>query len=464
MALTQISTSGIKDSNVTSADIADQAVTLDKLPHGTSSNNGKFLRANNGADPTFETVNTNLVADTSPQLGGDLASNGHDIVLADTDLLKVGTGGDMLISHDGTNSTIHNLTGNLRIRTVGQLQITKEATENMIVGIPDGAVELYHNNVKSIETTATGTSMVDGKFAKFGNSDDLSVGHNTYNYITYSNADLLITGDNTNQVKIMPRSDEAAAVFKPNAEVALYYDGVKKFETGSNYSVVTGIANGNPAGLKVTNSDPNSNYSHAELRLISKNGASYGVIYNDHANSNVRIGHNTTGNTLEIFNNGNIRSQGIVFGSDSAAANHLHDYEEGTFTPTILGNNSSSNQSGYAWRYGSYTKVGRIVHVRIAFGLSDGFASNFTSCFIGLPLTSYSDHGNSNFDYVPILGYNYNSGKGDSGSNEGFYVECNGHAVDSFRIVKGNGKSNINQNDLATGQRFTFNFCYQGAA
>ncbi|MEC8553284.1 MAG: hypothetical protein VXY93_22510, partial [Pseudomonadota bacterium] len=36
--------------------IADQAVTLAKLPHGTSSNDGKFLRANNGADPTFETV------------------------------------------------------------------------------------------------------------------------------------------------------------------------------------------------------------------------------------------------------------------------------------------------------------------------------------------------------------------------------------------------------------------------
>ena len=46
----------IKDSAVVSADIADQAVTLDKLPHGTSSNNGKFLRANNGADPSFETV------------------------------------------------------------------------------------------------------------------------------------------------------------------------------------------------------------------------------------------------------------------------------------------------------------------------------------------------------------------------------------------------------------------------
>ena len=46
----------LEDNSVTTAKIADQAVTLAKLPHGTSSNDGKFLRANNGADPTFETV------------------------------------------------------------------------------------------------------------------------------------------------------------------------------------------------------------------------------------------------------------------------------------------------------------------------------------------------------------------------------------------------------------------------
>ena len=46
MALTKTGTDGIKD----------DAVTLDKLAHGTSSQDGKFLRANNGAAPSFETV------------------------------------------------------------------------------------------------------------------------------------------------------------------------------------------------------------------------------------------------------------------------------------------------------------------------------------------------------------------------------------------------------------------------
>jgi len=76
MALTKISTDGVKDDAITKAKIpadqieaseladnavdtnaiADTAVTLAKLEHGTGSNDGKFLRANNGADPSFETV------------------------------------------------------------------------------------------------------------------------------------------------------------------------------------------------------------------------------------------------------------------------------------------------------------------------------------------------------------------------------------------------------------------------
>ena len=76
MALTKVSTDGVKDDAITKTKIpanqieaseladnavdtnaiADQAVALSKLPHGTSSNDGKFLRANNGADPTFETI------------------------------------------------------------------------------------------------------------------------------------------------------------------------------------------------------------------------------------------------------------------------------------------------------------------------------------------------------------------------------------------------------------------------
>ena len=51
-----VTTAKLATDAVDNSKLADQAVTLDKLPHGTSSNDGKFLRANNGADPSFETV------------------------------------------------------------------------------------------------------------------------------------------------------------------------------------------------------------------------------------------------------------------------------------------------------------------------------------------------------------------------------------------------------------------------
>ena len=77
LAANAVTADKINDGEISTAKIADTAVTLAKLEHGTSSNNGKFLRANNGADPTFETVNTDLVSDTSPQLGGLLDGNGQ---------------------------------------------------------------------------------------------------------------------------------------------------------------------------------------------------------------------------------------------------------------------------------------------------------------------------------------------------------------------------------------------------
>ena len=438
-----------------------------------------------------------------------------NLSMLDNGLLKLGTGDDLQISHDGTNSTINSQTGNLRIRNVGQFQVTKGSTENMIIAIPDGAVELYHDNTKMIETTSTGTSMPDGKFAKFGNSDDLTMGHNTSNYITYTGADFLITGDNTNQVKIMPRSDEPAAVFKPNAEVELYYDNSLKLETTSIGVTVDGTV-----GISNVSGGFSGSGGGQDYMGIKTSSGDYALTVKTHGTGIGRVGIGTTAPAENFHINsggasciqrlqtssydsyigtvhsaGNISQQsvagqlflrgqngigfsansgsasqvkitsgGICFGGDTADSNALDDYEYGTFTPTILGDNSSSNQSGYAWRYGSYTKVGRLVHVRIAFGLSDGFQSNFTSCFIGLPLTAYSDHGTSNFDYIPMYGYNYNSGYGDDGNATGFYLEANGHSVTSYRIVKGNGKSNITQNDLAGGQRFAWNFCYQGGA
>lgn len=51
---------------------------------------------------------------------------------------------------------------------------------------------------------------------------------------------------------------------------------------------------------------------------------------------------------------------GIMFGSDTAAANTLDDYEEGTFSPTITTESGATGQS-YDRQYGFYTRIGDFV-------------------------------------------------------------------------------------------------------
>ena len=147
---------------IASADIVDEAITLAKLEHGTSSNNGKFLRANNGADPTFEVVNTDLVADTSPQLGGDLASNGNDILMGDNDEIKLGAGGDLKLEHQSSSgdSFITEVGGgnliiqgsNFIIRDAGTAEKHIEMTQN-------GSVDLYYDAAKKLETVTGGVTV-----------------------------------------------------------------------------------------------------------------------------------------------------------------------------------------------------------------------------------------------------------------------------------------------------------------
>ena len=149
----------LQNGSVITAKLADQAVTLDKLLHGDSNSNGKFLRANNGADPTFETVSTDLVGDTSPQLGGDLDSNSRSINFGDSsgggvNRAQFGASNDLKMFHSTSgDSLISNSTGELLIQSNGNIVLEKVgSTEKYLKAIPDGAVELYHNNTKRLET------------------------------------------------------------------------------------------------------------------------------------------------------------------------------------------------------------------------------------------------------------------------------------------------------------------------
>ena len=115
----------IKDSAVVTADIADQAVTLDKLPHGTGSNDGKFLRANNGADPTFETVTSTTIntnADNRVITGSGTANtlNGEaNLTFDGANLLLNSTSGNVLFGETTAYNTFENSSTNPRLQVRG---------------------------------------------------------------------------------------------------------------------------------------------------------------------------------------------------------------------------------------------------------------------------------------------------------------------------------------------------------
>ena len=108
----------LQNGSVQTAKLADQAVTLDKLLHGDANSDGKFLRANNGADPSFETIDltnlsgSSLTSGTIPaaRFGADTIATGSlaagalptDVTISDANI----SGNLTIESADIVNGTI----------------------------------------------------------------------------------------------------------------------------------------------------------------------------------------------------------------------------------------------------------------------------------------------------------------------------------------------------------------------
>jgi hypothetical protein len=88
-------------------------------------------------------------------------------------------------------------------------------------------------------------------------------------------------------------------------------------------------------------------------------------------------------------------SDGITFNGDTAAANALDDYEEGTWTPTYstTGTDFTSVTYDSGTTEGTYTKIGNMVNVRVSIrtdAVTIGSASG-TVKINGLPFTASSN-------------------------------------------------------------------------
>ena len=95
-----------------------------------------------------------------------------------------------------------------------------------------------------------------------------------------------------------------------------------------------------------------------------------------------------------------IDSDGLKFNADTAAANALDDYEEGTFTPNVVGS-STAGTATYVVRNGKYTKIGNQVSFTIYVDWNSGTGvGNFE--ITGLPFTvsAGSNFASANIGYV----------------------------------------------------------------
>jgi len=99
------------------------------------------------------------ITDDASVTVGD-GTNGGNVAVGDNGVISFGAGNDLQIYHDVTNSYIKDAgTGSLFLQATNLILRSHGTTENYMRGIENGTVELYHNGIKKIETTATGVDV-----------------------------------------------------------------------------------------------------------------------------------------------------------------------------------------------------------------------------------------------------------------------------------------------------------------
>jgi hypothetical protein len=133
-----------------------------------------------------------VVEDTTPQLGGDLASNGNDVLFADNDKAIFGAGSDLQIYHDGSHSYVTDEgTGNLRLRGSNFVQVLDASGNDMIQAEAGGAVDIYHNGSTKLATASFG-AQVTGSLAV----DTITNASSSTNVTIDTNFDIILDGAN----------------------------------------------------------------------------------------------------------------------------------------------------------------------------------------------------------------------------------------------------------------------------
>jgi len=253
---------------------ANASYTL-TLPNNDG-NSGQFLKTDGSGVLSFDTVSTDLVADTSPQLGGNLDLNSNDIsgtgnigisgslsgnslTLNNNNLIINGTQPQIsFVDSDGNPDYLVKVNGGIfdirdqtadtsRFSISSTGEVNAQGKLNCQAGLDtDGDVKFNTGTTNSnilFDASAGTLKFTDNNKAAFGNGDDLTIYHDgTDSYLKSTTGKLILDTplDSNETIHIRGNSGEESIVVTGNGSVDLYYDNVKKAETVSGGFTVTG--------------------------------------------------------------------------------------------------------------------------------------------------------------------------------------------------------------------------------
>ena len=226
---------------------------------------------------------------------GNAAFSG-DVSLPDLKSLILGTGSDLKLFHNVTDSFIVNETGNLKIVNGADDKDIIFESDN---GSGGTTTYLKIDSASQAVTFVKPAYLTDNVKAFFGNSSDLQIYHDSANsYIqtsTGSSGDLYIqsqgTGHDlylqaTDDILIRPQGGNNGIKVIGQAAVELYYNNVKKFETTAGGTINTGTID-STGTITVTGANGNVGINTDTGKLLL--GASYDLqIYHDGSNSYIK--------------------------------------------------------------------------------------------------------------------------------------------------------------------------------
>ena len=321
-----------------------------------------------GSGANLTGVLSDIVEDTSPQLGGNLDCNNKNISLNDStggtnNRIKIGTNDDLQLWHNSStgNSNISNYNGDLYI----QGNNGSGTAVNQIAVKSNAAVELNYQGTKKFETSSAGVKLLgsgtdaiemtgdvwfnnnehagadiyfnsgdkrliyeDNVKAVFGGGGDLEIIHDGNSKITNTNnsCDLRIASDS---VEIKANSvDELMMKGNVNSDVELYWNGAAKLYTNANGVNVDKCLQAGSVQTPIESSI-SFHQSHDPAGLFYPEGA-YGN-NNSPANSRQAVMiASTKGNWVQGNSSSTHRSIGIKFsrvesGSEQLRAGIQHD-------------------------------------------------------------------------------------------------------------------------------------------